>query len=158
MLTSCPPKHDATMGNCLSCQSHKGPCCQHKSLCTRSLQPQDLVFQEEASQATGANTGSGNRQKLVRSVFTQEETGCKAWGCQAKQTLTSNLLLHAPNTLAQPRGERRGTKFPSFPQPQSNSEASAAEASQDSPASGQVRCQTGCCWKNGQERKQTLIC
>lgn len=37
----------------------------------RSQKPQDLVFQEEASQAAGANTGNGNRQKLV-GVFTQE--------------------------------------------------------------------------------------
>lgn len=106
----------------------------------------------QQEQTLGVETG-----RSLSEAFSHRRDGLQGLGCQAKQTLTSNLLLHAPNTLAQPRGERRGTKFPSFPQPQSNSEVSAAEASQDSPASGQVRCQTGCCWKSEEERKQTLI-
>lgn len=101
-------------------------------------------------QTLGVETG-----RSLSEVFSHRRDGIPGLGCQAKQTHTSNLLLHAPNTLAQPRGKTN--EIPIIPLASVQLEASAAEAFQDSPASGQVRCQTGLWWKSGKGRKQTLI-
>jgi hypothetical protein len=122
---------------------------------TRSLKPQDLVFQEEASQAAGANTGNGNRQELV-GVFTQERRGCKAWGAKLNRH-TGNLLLHAPQHFSPAQGREKRNKISIIPLALVQLEASSAEASQDSTASGQGRCQTGLQWKSGEGRKRALI-
>lgn len=120
---------------------------------TRSLKPQDLVFQEETSQAAGANTGNGNRQELV-GCFHTGETRLQGLGCQAKQTHKQPVPAR-PQHFSPAQDRKKRNEISIVPLALVQLEASAAEAFQDSTASGQGRCQRGLWWKRGEGRKRT---
>lgn len=151
MLTSCPPNHDAIMGNRALCQSHKGPCCQHSvTEATRS------GFPRRGQPGSRGKHWEWKQAGACR-CFHTGEMRLQGLGCQAKQTHKQPAPA-GPQHFSPAQGRKKRNELSIVPLASVQLEASAAEAFQDSTASGQGRCQTGLWWKSGEGRKRTLIC
>lgn len=117
--------------------------CSHRSGFPRRSQP-----------GRGSKHWEWKQAEACQKCFHTEETGCKAWGAKLNRHTHKQPAPARPQCFSTAQGREKRNEIPIIPLASVQLEASAAEASQDSPASGQVRCQMGFWWKSGKERKQ----